>query len=272
MPLGAGRQQSLARHERLYCVRTAAMSWLFIPILGCEPIPPVIFLLSLTRQMNGKISIKEVLRLEEDLNSSSPAPSVERDAKVNLLKYLQISAVKKYEEAYDGLFYELNKEGGLERLRSITPVRSRRNFLQPKVYDLRGCGGVDGCEVQEQADVYLEDAKLAKLRLDELMGMVVETLEGCEVQHAEVKSRESTVRKANKSYAGNVRRVADMARVAVVCKTPEILEQVYMGIMGRLQVREPFFLSTRWTDGTRSAVNYGCVCARARGMRIVASK
>ena len=195
--------------------------------------------------MDGKISITEVLRLEEELNSA-PAPSIERDAKVNMLKFLQVCAVKKYEEAYDGLFYELNKKGGLQRLRSITPIRSKDNFLQPKVYDLQGCDGT--AKLEARVDIYLADAKLAKVRLDELIEKVVENLEGCEVQYAEVKSRKSTVRKSKKSYDGNVQRVADMARVAVVCETPALLEEVYAGIVGHLQVRETLLFVERWTD------------------------
>ncbi|CAM9093379.1 unnamed protein product [Laminaria digitata] len=187
-----------------------------------------------TKMIEG-FSIEALLQLEKELNSE-PARSIERDAKVNLLKFLQISTVKKYEEAYDGLCYELSKEGGLERLRKITPVRSKEKFLQPKVYDLLDCEGAAELEVLQQADACLADAELVKLRLDELVDKVVENLEGCEVRYAEVKSRESTVRKAKKSYGGNVRRVADMARVAVVCKTPELLEQVYMGITGHLQM------------------------------------
>ncbi|CAM9679905.1 unnamed protein product, partial [Laminaria digitata] len=48
----------------------------------------------------------------------------------------------------------------------------------------------------------------------------------------------STIRKAKKSYDGNVRKVADMARVTVVCETPALLEQVYMSVMGHLQPQD----------------------------------
>ena len=181
------------------------------------------------------ITIKGLLQMEEELGGAT-ASSPERDAKVNMLKYLQIGTVKHYEAAYDGLFYELNKEGGLERLRNIAPDRSKAN-LQPKVHNLQGCEG--GPKLGKEVDLYIEDAKLAKLQLDELIKQVVENLEGCEAQYADVKSRESTIRKAKKSYDGNVRKVADMARVTVVCETPALLEQVYMSVMGHLQVREP---------------------------------
>ncbi|CAM9100048.1 unnamed protein product, partial [Laminaria digitata] len=166
------------------------------------------------------MNIRGLLQLEEELKSAT-APSLERDAKVNLLKYLQVQTVQYYGVAWDGLFYELNKRVGLECLRNIKPVRSEIDFLQPKVYNLQ--------------DLYLADAERAKLCLDELIKKVVENLEGCEALYAEVKSRESTVRKANKSYDGDVRRVADMARVTVVCETPDLLVQVYLCIMGQLQ-------------------------------------
>ncbi|CAN0519837.1 unnamed protein product, partial [Laminaria digitata] len=114
--------------------------------------------------------------MEEELGGAT-ASSPERDAKVNMLKYLQIGTVKHYEAAYDGLFYQLNKEGGLERLRNIAPDRSKAN-LQPKVHNLQGCEG--GAKLGKEVDLYIEDAKLAKLQLDELIKQVVENLEGCE--------------------------------------------------------------------------------------------
>lgn len=181
--------------------------------------------------------MEELLQLEDRLTSAEP--SLERDAKLNLLKYTGIYTVKLYESAYDGLFYGLGKEGGLEPLRNITPVKTKGQFLQPKVCDVQGCeGGTADLEVEEQAEFYLADAKLAKPHLDGLIRTVVENLDGCEAHYVGIKSRESTVRKAKKSYGGNVRRVVDMTRVAVVCDTPERLEQVYMGIVGQLQVSQ----------------------------------
>ncbi|CAN0561343.1 unnamed protein product, partial [Ectocarpus sp. 12 AP-2014] len=50
-----------------------------------------------------------------------------------------------------------------------------------------------------------------------------------EVQRAEVKSRESTRRKVIRSYDGDVRKVAEMARI---CTTPKALKEAYLAIMG----------------------------------------
>lgn len=194
--------------------------------------------------MGEKITIKELLQMEAELDGAT-TPSRERDAKVNVLKYLQVGTVQQYEAAYDGLFYELNKEGGLECLRSIAPLRTK-DYLQPKVHNVQGCEA--GAKLEQQVDLYIADAKLAKLQLDELMKKVIENLEGCKAQYVDVKSRESTLRKAKKSYDGNIRRVADMARVAVVCETPELLEQVYLDVTEHLQVRDHCHF-TRWTDG-----------------------
>ena len=186
--------------------------------------------------MTGKFTIKELLELETELNSAT-APSLQRDAKVNILKYLQIDTVKHYEAACDELLYELHKGGGLQRLRNIKPFKSEVAFLQPKVYDLQGCEGT--AKLERRVDLYLADAERAKLCLDGLIKKVVDTVDGCKPHYAKVKLRESTVRKALNSYDGEVRRVSDMARVTVVCETPESLEQVYSGIMGHLQVSFP---------------------------------
>lgn len=189
-----------------------------------------------TPQFGRHHTIKELLEMEEELHKIT-VPSIERDAKVNLLKYLQIFAVQLYEEEYDAFFHELNVDGGLEVLRNISRMRSKDTFLQPKVFVIPGCGGGSNHDIEEQARAYLSDAKRAKPFLDELINKVVNNVEGCEAKYAEVKTLGSTVRKAEKSYNGNVRRVADMARVAVVCETADLLEKVYTGIMGHLRVR-----------------------------------
>lgn len=79
--------------------------------------------------------------------------------------------------------------------------------------------------------------ELAKQGLDELVTTAVsDSRQQCEVQRVSVKSPESTRRKASRFCGGDVRKVADMARVTVICDTPEALKQAYSAIMGSLQV------------------------------------
>eukprot|EP00903_Cladosiphon_okamuranus_P017337 g15974.t1 len=187
----------------------------------------------LSKDQNSKpevrLGIKELRDIEADLkkrsgNSTSP---VVRDAKVNILKYLQIQTVLNFEAAYDALYYELSKDGGLECLLNIAPVQPKE-LLQPKVLELQGCD--KDARLAKQLEFYLADAELAKQRLDDLVTEVAQDSEIYEVQRVEVKSRESTQRKASRFCGGDVRKVADMARVAVVCNTPEALEQAYLEI------------------------------------------
>ncbi|CAM9305418.1 unnamed protein product [Ectocarpus fasciculatus] len=161
---------------------------------------------------------------------------------MNILKYLQVQTVMKYEREYDDLYYELNKTGGLECLRSIAPVRST-DLLQPKVLDLQDCRGNE--QLEKQLQFYLADAELAKPHLDELVTKVAHDTNNYEVQRAEVKSRASTRRKANGFCDGDVRKVADMARVTVICATPESLAAAYVAIVelskqGILRVKNGF--------------------------------
>lgn len=181
--------------------------------------------------MGTEATIKELIELEQELKCAEP--SLERDAKVNILKFLQVQTVNRFQEAYDGLYYELNKNGGLECLRNIVPARSK-DFLQPKVLDREFDRGAS--DLTTQAKAYLAGAKLAKPRLDEIAQRVVENLDGCHAKCVGVKALESTMRKAKDSYDGNVRKVADMARVAVICDTPQHLLQVYEDIVETVQV------------------------------------
>lgn len=150
-----------------------------------------------------------------------------------MLKYLQVQTVVQYQKAYDALYYELSKDGGLECLRNIAPVRSEP-LVQPKVLELQNCGEDD--QLERQLEFYLADAKLAKSYLDELAMKVASDWRECEVQRVDVKSLESTRRKAIKFCGGDVRKVADMARVTIICDTPKALEQAYFKIQGMLQV------------------------------------
>lgn len=184
------------------------------------------------------VDIGELLRLETELKNQreDATSSVGLDAKLNMLKYLQAQTVFQYQAAYDSRFYELNKEGGLECLREIVP-HSSKTLLQPKVLELQD--GVTEDQLFEKAlDFFLADAKLAKQYLDELVTEAAGHSAGCEVQCVEVKSRQRTQQKASESYGGDVRKVTDMARVAVICDTPQALKAVYSAIRGFLKVSE----------------------------------
>eukprot|EP00903_Cladosiphon_okamuranus_P012113 g11365.t2 len=183
------------------------------------------------------IDIEKLLRLEAELKiqRESATSSVSLDAKVNMLKYLQVQTVVRYQKAYDALYYELSKEGGLECLRKIPPVRPE-HLLQPKDLELQICDEDD--QLERQLEFYLADAKLAKPYLDELVMKVAKDSRECEVQRVDAKSLESTRRKARKFCGGDVRKVADMARVTVICDTPKALEQAYFKIRGMLQPQD----------------------------------
>lgn len=185
--------------------------------------------------MNVDIDIEELLALETGLKTQreSATSSVSLDAKLNILKYLQVQTVVQYQAAYDALYYDLNKEGGVECLRNIAPVRSK-DLLQPKVLELQGCD--EDARLAKQLDFYLADAELAKRCLDKLVEQATHDLEKCEANYVDVKSLESTRRKASRFCGNDVRNVADMARVSVICDTPEALERAYLAIMGFLQV------------------------------------
>ncbi|CAM9579044.1 unnamed protein product, partial [Ectocarpus sp. 13 AM-2016] len=198
------------------------------------------------------VDIEELFCLESELGNEwgSTTSSVDRDAKKNMLKYLQVEAVFQYHEAFDDLYYELEKEGGLECLRSIAPVRSR-NLLQPKVLEPQDCE--EDAPLAKQLQFYLAGARLAKQRLDELVAKVADDSEGCEVQRVEVMSLESTRRKAAMFCGGDVRKVTDMARVTLICDTPEALEQAYLAIMGLFQPQDVLRVANgftnNWTPG-----------------------
>lgn len=182
------------------------------------------------------MDIEELCDLEAKLKSSrgSDTSPVSRDAKVNILKYLQIQAVTRFQTAYDDLYYELSKKGGLEFLRSIVPVRSKE-VLQPKVVELQDCDEDE--QLEKQLDFYLADAELAKPHLDELVSKIAHDSSEFDVQCVDVKSRDRTREKARKSCVGDVRKVPDMARVTVVCATPEALKEAYSAITGLPKVR-----------------------------------
>ncbi|CAM9384613.1 unnamed protein product, partial [Ectocarpus sp. 13 AM-2016] len=169
----------------------------------------------------ARCNIQELLELEKDIRSN--LPSLDRDAKVNLLKYLQAQRVQEYQVEYDRLYFTLSRGGNLECLRRNNMAAARfKPMEQPKKLGL-----------QE----YLADAQEAQPHLDKLIEDVVATCGGCEGRFVGIKSPDSVMRKAER-FNGNVGKIADMARAAVVCGTPDDLERAYTVIMARLNPQD----------------------------------
>lgn len=65
-----------------------------------------------TRMDSEGLGIHELLRLETELNQLPS--SIERGAKVNLLKYLQVGTVIKHERVSTGLYFDLRRDEGFD--------------------------------------------------------------------------------------------------------------------------------------------------------------
>lgn len=206
--------------------------------------------------MDDELDITELLQMEIVLEGD--ALSLERDAKVNMLKFLQVKTVKEYERAYDSLYYELNLDGGMGCLRRIEELNPKSDLLQPEVLKLQGCDANE--KLEKQMNFYREGAICAKVQLDKLVEELVNSHQGRKGLYAEVKSLESTRRKATKFYGTDVRRLADMARVSVICATPEDLELACKDLMESVEVRTPL-KSVVLSTNTARKLQVGCLLA-----------
>ncbi|CAN0360355.1 unnamed protein product, partial [Ascophyllum nodosum] len=157
------------------------------------------------------LGIHELLRLETELEELPF--SIERNAKVNLLKYLQVDTVQKYERLSTGLYFDLRRDEGFDQLYRIHEKQGPKDGLEQPLET----GFIED---------YLRQAERAKLCLDQLLGLVSPPgTPGQEVVLASVKSLESTRRKV-KDWGG-IRSVTDLARATVICDTPRDLANVF---------------------------------------------
>lgn len=156
-------------------------------------------------------NIKELLELEAEL--SELPPSVERSAKVNLLKYLQVNAVRAYERVSTSLYFDLRRNEGFQELYRI------EEKLPPE-------GGLVQPMETGSIEDYLLKAEEAKVGLDKLIFSVAPPgTRGREGISAAVKSAESTRRKIDK--LGGIRFLPDLARATIVCETTHDLAHVF---------------------------------------------
>lgn len=171
--------------------------------------------------------ISELLRLETELNGV--ASSIERAAKINLLKYLQVLTVKKYETVYTGLFFKLRRDtAGFDKLRTIEEKKPPEEGLLHPMEE----GSIEH---------YLLQAEKAKLELDKLVEMAVPSgTSGREAILARVKSQDSTERKIG--VCGGIRHVTDLARATIICDTPTGLADVFEDLKKNIGVSFPYSL------------------------------
>ena len=157
------------------------------------------------------LDIDKLLRLETELEELPP--SIERSAKVNLLKYRQVYTVQVYERLSAGLYFDLRRDKGFDQLNRIHEKQGPKNGLEQPLET----GSIED---------YLRQAECAKLCLDQLLGLVSPPgTPGQEVVPVLVKSLESTRRKAK--YWGGIRSVTDLVRATVICDTPHDLADVF---------------------------------------------
>ena len=158
-----------------------------------------------------ELDIDKLLRIETEVETIPY--STDRNAKVNLLKYLQINTVVKYERLSTCLYFDLRRDEGFDQLYRIHEKQGPENGLEQPLET----GSIED---------YLRQAECAKLCLDQLLGLVSPPgTPRQEVVLASVKSLESTRRKV-KDWGG-IRRVTDLARATVICDTPHDLAEVF---------------------------------------------
>lgn len=170
--------------------------------------------------------IDGLVQLEAELSTfriDAKGILLEIDAKINLLKYLQVNMVKAYERVSTHLYFDLRHANSFDMLSKVEGEEPREGSLaHPKK--------------MESIEGYLQQAGHAKTCLDELVELVVPRgTGGREGIPAAVKSLESARRKADKT-AGGIHCVTDLARATVVCDTPQDLVDAFESL--RLSVRQ----------------------------------
>lgn len=161
----------------------------------------------------AQLNINGLLDIEHKLN-------VDHGAKMNLLKYLQVEAVREYEKVADAHYFALRQDENFDELERIAHKRIGGTLEQP-----RQSGSVED---------YLRDAEVAKSTLDELVEDAARD-RAVTVFATSVKSSESTRRKAE--VRGSIRRVTDMARISVVCDTIKDMVTFFELLEARIQVK-----------------------------------
>lgn len=156
-------------------------------------------------------------------NLQERPPGIESHAMANLLKYLQVSMVIKYQRIAEHLYFNLRRGKGFDHLKLIQQLEG--NLMQP-----RESGSIED---------YVHDAERAQIHLVKLVEEVVSAgNHKLKVVSSGIKSLESITRKVNSNYiGGDVRKVNDIARISVVCDTPDGLAYVFKELNGRVQVR-----------------------------------
>lgn len=168
-----------------------------------------------------QVTISDILDLANDV-ATLMQESPDREAKLGLLQYLLVNKVNDYEEAYDGLFYELQRSQNFAPLREIEP-KTPKELLQENASSL--------------IEDHLREAVGAQLVLEQLAADACKDVADCEVISTGVKEASSIQRKADKACEGRFQPIVDMARITVVCTDPVALAMAFHRLGERIQVR-----------------------------------
>lgn len=104
--------------------------------------------------VDAELALRALLKTEKELNTLPP--SIERNAKVTLLKYFQVRTVKQYEAVSDALYFDLQRDDGFDQLYRV------QEKPQPE-------GGLVQPMEMGSIEDYLRQAERAKLCLDDFL-------------------------------------------------------------------------------------------------------
>ncbi|CAM9389925.1 unnamed protein product [Discosporangium mesarthrocarpum] len=176
---------------------------------------------------------------------------IEREAKLNLIKYEQLGFLRGFEAVCDQLQIQLRESAGFADLEGINSMKEATE------------GGKGGETVEEplrqqnpsmSIDVHYADAIRCKEALDALVDGIVEEAGGMWVIPMEVRAKETIKSIASGDFKGDVRRVVDMCRTAVVCENATAALVLHSRLAAHKEVKDILHVRNGFVDSLSSGL------------------